>query len=135
MEAAYLAGPSDAGHRSEPREGSAGFHPRGERPPLRFPPGYHAGDDPHPGGTMTHRLRRCAALALVALAGAALPAEPAPAPSSWLELESQSFVLRTDLPAVRARALLRQLELLRALLLKAMFDDAPARPGRLEVVA
>jgi tetratricopeptide (TPR) repeat protein len=76
--------------------------------------------------------------ALVAVAGCATT-RPFRCPSNggtpWRELASDHFVIRTDLDADDALALLHRLERMRAAVLAALFEGAPETPGRVEIVA
>lgn len=75
----------------------------------------------------------------VAAAGGCVTARPFRCPSNggtpWRELASDHFVVRTDLDAEDALALLHRLERMRAAVLAALFEGAPETPGRVEVVA
>ncbi|HET9552518.1 MAG TPA: DUF1570 domain-containing protein [Anaeromyxobacteraceae bacterium] len=83
---------------------------------------------------------RAAALALsLSLAGCATAGGPFVCPAHggppWRDVASPHFLLRTDLGDDAAAALLARLERLRAAVLSALFDDAPAAEGGVEVVA
>lgn len=81
----------------------------------------------------------CAVLLTLLAAGCATPGLafrcPARGGPAWHELSSEHFVLRTDLPRDRAAALVGRLERVRAAVAAALFDEAPAVPGRVEVIA
>jgi tetratricopeptide (TPR) repeat protein len=85
------------------------------------------------------RLAPCAAVLATSLGLAcAAPSKfvcPARGGPTWRELRSDNFLLRSDLPRDAAVGVLDQLELLRAALLKGMFDRPVASPERLEVLA
>lgn len=85
------------------------------------------------------RMRRALAILALALAGAAPrvgdPGCPLPGEGTWRELETEHFVLATDLPPDGADDLAQQLEVLRSAVLGGLFDVPPSVPGRLHVVA
>jgi tetratricopeptide (TPR) repeat protein len=60
---------------------------------------------------------------------------PARGGPAWRATVSEHFVLRTDLPRGEAAALVARLERMRAAVAAALFPDAPAAPGRIEVIA
>jgi Flp pilus assembly protein TadD len=81
----------------------------------------------------------CAALVSLLAAGCAgtsgafrCPGHGGPA---WRELATENFVLRTDLRAQEAGALLGRLERMRAAVAAVLFADAEPVPGRVEVIA
>lgn len=80
---------------------------------------------------------RVALVALLAVGSgcATLPTCPAKGGTTWLELETPHFTLRTNLSAADADALMRTLEETRAALLAAVWPNAPDPPGRTRVVA
>ncbi len=81
----------------------------------------------------------CAVLLTLVSTGCATPGLafrcPARGGASWHELDSDHFVLRTDLPHDQAAALVYRLERIRAAVAAALFVEAPAVPGRVEVIA
>ena len=60
---------------------------------------------------------------------------PARGGPEWRELSDDHFVLRTDLRRAEAAALIDRLERMRAAVSAVLFADAPAVPGRVEVIA
>jgi tetratricopeptide (TPR) repeat protein len=56
-------------------------------------------------------------------------------PETWVELRSEHFVLRTDLPEDNARKAVADLETLRSAMLAAGWHGASSPPGRIGVVA
>src|SRR5919201_1064233 len=56
-------------------------------------------------------------------------------PDNWLELQSEHFVLRTDLPQDEARKAVADLELVRNALLAAGWSSPHPSPARIVVVA
>src|ERR1700744_2293779 len=56
-------------------------------------------------------------------------------PDFWLELQSEHFLLRTDLPEESARKAVADLELIRNALLAAGWPARTASPGRIGVIA
>jgi tetratricopeptide (TPR) repeat protein len=81
----------------------------------------------------------CAVLLALLAAGCATPGLafrcPARGGPAWHELSSDHFVLRTDLPRDEGAALVGRLERIRAAVAAALFEQAPAVPGRVEVIA
>jgi tetratricopeptide (TPR) repeat protein len=81
----------------------------------------------------------CAVLLALASAACAAPAAsfrcPARGGVPWRELATDHFVVRTDLPARDAAAIVGRLERLRAAVGAALFEGAPEAPGRIEVIA
>src|SRR5512133_466955 len=81
----------------------------------------------------------CLVLLALLAAGCATPGLafrcPARGGPAWHELSSEHFVLRTDLPRDEGAALVGRLERIRAAVAAALFDQAPAVPGRVEVIA
>jgi tetratricopeptide (TPR) repeat protein len=82
------------------------------------------------------RPRAAALLRLAALASIAVAARPSAAPApAWWELSSEHFVLRTDLEREDAGKVIRELELVRTLLTKALSLELPASTPRIQAVA
>lgn len=74
--------------------------------------------------------------AIVAVAESATAFEcPARGGRPWRELTSDHFVVATDMTTSEASDLLRELELMRAAVLAALFRNPPTFPGHLTVVA
>jgi hypothetical protein len=86
-----------------------------------------------PGGDWRLSVGIVAALALGGCASARLACPERGGPS-WLELRTQHFVLRTDLPSDEARRWMAQMEQTRASLLQAAWHGAAPPAGRIDVV-
>lgn len=74
-------------------------------------------------------MRTPALLALAALAACAHVSHTAD-PTAWIELESQNFTLRTDVPEPEARVTIARLEEVRAALYAASWHAREQQPGR-----
>lgn len=89
--------------------------------------------------SMRSPLAACALLLALLGPGCATPGLtfrcPARGGPEWRELSNDHFVLRTDLPRAEAAALVERLERMRAAVSAALFSQAPAVPGRVEVIA
>src|SRR5260221_8801934 len=76
-------------------------------------------------------MRRSSFLILLA---ACAHVSPSTDPATWIELESEHFVLRTDLPADDARSAIADLERVRLGLLATGWHAKVAAPGKTAVV-